>query len=298
MPRYDAYVLTSQSDVRLGESRLKNAIFLERRFRLYTVWRDRLLFDTKLMPPAVRSTGASTLLFVASGSLQIGEGPVLAAPAAFSLAESEYERVRPGAINLRTWGEPLVAVDLRFATGDVRVPIGLANGPLALPASLWSAVDTFVERLVVDGPQVDQVRALVAALEQDSIVAPGLADSIQDEPENLRRLWSALEPLFNRQATTASLLAIKRELGLSIRQLHRDATELARTFGLLGDGFRSTLKLFRMRAAVAWLATPDATLQEVAEHVGYRTVDAMARAFRDTKLPPPSAVRDIVRFPG
>ena len=37
---------------------------------------------------------------------------------------------------------------------------------------------------------------------------------------------------------------------------------------------------------------------EIAEHVGYSSVDAMSRAFRDAKLTAPSALRDLVRYPG
>ena len=35
---------------------------------------------------------------------------------------------------------------------------------------------------------------------------------------------------------------------------------------------------------------------EVATLVGYKSIDAMGRAFRDAKLPPPSAVQDAIRY--
>jgi AraC-like DNA-binding protein len=43
--------------------------------------------------------------------------------------------------------------------------------------------------------------------------------------------------------------------------------------------------------AVLLLSAPEATVAEVAKIVGYGSAIAMARAFRDAKLPAPSAIQ-------
>jgi AraC-like DNA-binding protein len=67
---------------------------------------------------------------------------------------------------------------------------------------------------------------------------------------------------------------------------------------LFGDGFRDAMRVIRLRAACLFLSAPHATPSEVARHVGYGSLDAMGRAFRDANLPSPSVVQEAVRFPG
>ena len=50
-------------------------------------------------------------------------------------------------------------------------------------------------------------------------------------------------------------------------------------------------------AAIVLLSAPEGTATEVARIVGYKSLDAMGRAFRDAKLPPPSVIQDAIRFP-
>jgi AraC-like DNA-binding protein len=47
--------------------------------------------------------------------------------------------------------------------------------------------------------------------------------------------------------------------------------------------------------AVVLLSAPEATVAEVARLVGYGSPIALARAFRDAKLPSPTAVQDGLR---
>ena len=54
--------------------------------------------------------------------------------------------------------------------------------------------------------------------------------------------------------------------------------------------------MLRLRAAVLLLSAPDATPNEVAKVVGYGSLDAMGRAFRDAQLPPPSLVQGAVHY--
>jgi AraC-like DNA-binding protein len=105
-----------------------------------------------------------------------------------------------------------------------------------------------------------------------------------------------MRPLYQDLATSASLKQIAALAGLSLRQLGRDLGDLTRTFGLFGAGFRDAMRIIRLRAAVLLLSAPDGTPSDVARVVGYGSLDAMGRAFRDAQLPAPSLVHSAVRY--
>src|SRR5207302_10226440 len=104
------------------------------------------------------------------------------------------------------------------------------------------------------------------------------------------------QPRFQHVATSTSLKQIASLAGLSLRQLGRDLTELTRTFGLFGGGFRDAMRILRLRAAALLLSAPDATPNDVARVVGYSSLDAMGRAFRDARLPPPRLVHSAPHY--
>lgn len=284
----------------LAESRLTTSVFIERRFRLYSAWRERLLFDTAHAAGPRSRTNAVTLLFILDGRAQVRGQEVRPAPTAFVLDETEYERIQPGALTLRTWGEPYVSFELRVPRVEVPpgVLVGLAHGPIALADATWQIGFRLAEAIALKELSPEPLRAFLVALEQEGLLVRGISNSIQREDTHIDRLWTALSPYYQKQATATTLLHVKKVLGLSLRQLQRDMTELIRTFELFGDGFRETQKVLRLRAALLWSSAPEATLTEIAEHVGYSSVDAMTRAFRDAKLTAPSALRDLVRYPG
>ncbi|MDX2093227.1 MAG: hypothetical protein SFX73_35620, partial [Kofleriaceae bacterium] len=120
---------------------------------------------------------------------------------------------------------------------------------------------------------------------------------VKDEPERFVRLWDVLRPLYEDLATSASLKQIAIVAKLSLRQLGRDLGDLTRTFGLFGAGFRDAMRVLRLRAAVLLLSSPGASPSDVAKGVGYGSLDAMGRAFRDASLPAPSVVQEYVRYP-
>jgi transcriptional regulator GlxA family with amidase domain len=153
---------------------------------------------------------------------------------------------------------------------------------VALPAEAWAAARALTE-------QPTEPRALAALLK-----ALGVPIEITlEEPERLRRLWNAIEPLYAQYGAAVSIKQLAGALGLSMRQVGRDAKELASTFGL--DGYRDALLLLRLRSAALMLSAPDATVVEVAKLVGYGSPIAMARAFRDARLPAPSVVQAELR---
>ena len=147
-------------------------------------------------------------------------------------------------------------------------------------------------------PDQAALHQLIVRLGEAGILSTDLTASVvETEPDRFVRLWSVMKPLYEDLATSSSLKQIALLANLSLRQLGRDLGELTRTFGLFGMGFRDAMRVLRLRAAVLLLSAPDGTPSDVARAVGYGSLDAMGRAFRDAQLPAPSVVQDAVRYP-
>jgi AraC-like DNA-binding protein len=285
-------VLSATSHLAFGGGTLRSTVFLERRLRAHVVRRDRLLFDTAFASPA-RAPSAFVHLFAQlSGTFAPAGSPALTGPCAFVLAETEFDRVTGGARTFRSFGARCTVVELRVPGADLRPPIGLAHGPVALAPVVWDAYHALEAE-----PGEPAVHRLLAALAATGVVSADLtASMVAQEPERFARVWAVMQPLYRHTATSTSLKQIASLAGLSLRQLGRDLTDLTRTFGLFGGGFRDAMRIVRLRAAVLLLSAPQATPNEVARVVGYSSLDAMGRAFRDARLPAPSLVHSAVRY--
>jgi AraC-like DNA-binding protein len=285
-------VLSAESELAFGGSTLRSTVFLERRLRLHMVKRDRLVFDTAFAPPA-KAAGPNVHLFAQlSGTFRAAGASAIRAPCAFVLAETEFDRMVHGALTFRSYGARCTIVETRVPAADLRRPIGLAHGPLALPDEVWAAYHR-----LEDQRSEAAVHALIATLGSADVLSRDLTASVvAAEPERFLRLWAVMRPLYQNLATSASLKQIAALAGLSLRQLGRDLRDLTRTFGLFGTGFRDAMRVLRLRAAVLLLSAPDGTPSDVARTIGYGSLDAMGRAFRDAHLPAPSIVQEAVRF--
>ena len=290
-------MLTATSTRTFGESRLRSIIGLERGVRAFLVWREQLLTDTRFFPPASRRHDAATVYLVLEGSMQIAGGELYRGPVAWVLDSSEFERVRPGATTFRSWGDPAITLELRLAPADVVGPVGLAAGPRPLSPATWDALGGLVDQAIEERPTEPAFLDLFERLGADQVIAPGIrAGATGVEPDHRARAWSGIRALYERLATSASLAELSELTGLSPRSMRREVVDLAKRFQLPGNSFRDIMRVMRLRAAVLFLSSPYATVSEVAEQIGYGTTDAMARAFRDAKLPPPSVVQAEVRY--
>ena len=219
-----------------------------------------------------------------------GAQPVIA-PCAFVLAETEFDRVVRGALTFRSWGERCTIVEARVSAADLRRPVGLAHGPVALADAVWAAYHA----LEVTRTEA-AVQALIASLGAADVLRRDLTTSVvTTEPERFERLWAVMRPLYQDLATSASLKQIAALAGLSLRQLGRDLRDLTRTFGLFGVGFRDAMRVLRLRAAVLLCRRP-AARRARSRRPSATAASAMGRAFRDAMLPAPSIVR-AVRYP-
>jgi AraC-like DNA-binding protein len=285
-------VLSAQNYLEFGGAVLSTTVFIERRLRVHMVRRDRLLYDTTFAAP-IKAPSENVHLFAQlTGTFTIaGESPI-AAPCAFVLAETEFDRVVPGALTFRSSGARCTIIEARVPAVDLQRPIGLAHGQLALPDSVWAGYHALHER-----PSEAAVYALLTALGETGVLSRDLTASVvATEPERFHRVWEVILPLYQKLMVSASLKQISTLADLSLRQLGRDLTDLTRTFGLFGAGFREMMRVLRLRAAVLLLSAPEATPSDVARTVGYGSLDAMGRAFRDARLPAPSIVQAAVRF--
>jgi len=279
-------VLSATSTRPFGQSLLRSTIFLERRFRTHVVVRDQLLFDSLHAPAAKKGSPFVHLYAQLRGSFQIDNGPITTGRQIYVVAETEFERRTPGARTFRSWGNPAVIIEMRVPASDLRLPVGLEHGQVALPEAVWAAYEAL---------EASPTEALGGGGVRSADLRPG---GVPDEPERFLRLWDVIRPLYEDLATSASLKQIAIIARLSLRQLGRDLGDLTRTFGLFGAGFRDAMRVLRLRAAVLLLSSPGATPSDVARAVGYGSLDAMGRAFRDAQLPAPSIVQDAVRYPG
>jgi AraC-like DNA-binding protein len=280
-------MLIANSETRVGTAGLRSTLVLERAVRATIVLRDRLAFDTRFAAAAGGKPEAVAHMFLLVSGAFVIDGQRLAAPVAHVLADDEIERPRAGVRTFRTDGDRVHVIQLRFAKATMLAPIGIAHGPVALSPAAWDAA-----RAVIADPNA--LPQLLAALA--GVITPGIvATPFADEPERFRRLWGALEPLYATYGGAASIKQIASSLQMSIRQVGRDAKELAKTFGFTG-GYREWLLVARLRTAALLLSAPEATVAEVAGLAGYGSAIAMARAFRDAKLPAPSVVQEALRI--
>jgi len=287
-------VLSATTTRPFGQSTLKSTVFLERRFRAHLFVRDRLLFDSAFAPPAKKPSAFVHLYATLSGNFSIDRGPAIQGRSSYVLAETEFDRVVPGAHTFRSWGAPGTIVELRVPATDLRLPVGLGHGPVELPAAVWDAYEALEA-----SPGEPALHQLIVRLGEVGVLSRDLTSSVvANEPERFQRLWTVLRPLYEDLAASASLKQIAIVAKLSLRQLGRDLGDLTRTFGLFGAGFRDASRVLRLRAAVLLLSAPGGTPSDVAKAIGYGSLDAMGRAFRDAQLPPPSVVQEAVRYPG
>lgn len=258
------------------------------------VRRESLAFDTKYAAAASgKPEPVGHVFLMPIGRWVSDTGEVLHGPLAFVLADDEIERPHAGSRTYRTDGERVDVVQLRIHLDDVRVPVGIDRGPFALAPSCWDAIDA----LVREAPQGHAARlaAVIDELARAGVIAGALTETvIAEEPERFRRMWQAIEPLYTTYGATTSLKQIASSAGISMRQAGRDAKEMSAAFGIAG-GYRDALLLLRLRVAALLLSAPDATVADVARAIGYGSAIAMARAFRDAKLPSPSVIQAALR---
>jgi AraC-like DNA-binding protein len=294
-------MLPGLSDLRFGGAAWKTATLLERRFRAQLFHREALRFDTRYSPPARKARGVVTLYLVLRGAVALDDGPASTGPVAFVLREDEREHRQLGTRSLQAWGSSWDGFEVQMLASDVAAPIGLAHGPLHLSARTWDALAAGAAALAPatsGDPVMPAVVTLLEALASDGAVTGDLVRSIvTEETPEVRRLAAGIGKIYAAHQASATLPDLRAATGLSLAQLGRELLSFTRTFGVFAQGWREGLRLLRLRAAVLWLSNPQLSPTEVSRIVGYRSAEAMARAFRDAEMPAPRVVAERVRCP-
>lgn len=290
-------MLYAASQTTFAGAGLRSALFYDRALRIHVMDKRRLCFDSRFAPPSPVVRDVATVYVQRAGQLAAGSA-THAGPAVWVMAETELERPVRGATTFRAWGDPSTTLEMRVARAAVRGPVGLAAGRRPASPALWAAADRLFALTGAATPDAAPLAAVAAFL--DALVADGVLHRplplTHDEPPMLVRLWQALSPAYDAYATAVTIDQLAAVSGRSSRQLRRELKAVAREFDLFGGDFRQITRILRLRAALLLLSAPDASVNEVADRVGYGSAVAMARAFRDADLPPPSEVRAAVRY--
>ena len=267
-------------------------MILEQRFRALIMDRENLIFDSRFAAAAKsRNNDFVHLYIVRHGLSGVHGGPTFDTPVMFTLLDEEFDSIDAKSATFRAWGPLSSSLAIRLPKAMCIAPIGLSHGPSQLSAELCRAVDKLTAAIDNAATETATVE-FFAQLEREHFVTPEMgAAAVNQEPDDMIRLWSAVAPLYGAFATSASMLQFSAATGLSLRQLSRNLTMLVNRYGIFGDGYRDASRVLRLRAATLLLSAEDVTATEVARIVGYSGLDSMGRALRDAKLPSPSEIR-------
>ena len=275
---------------------MRSRLLLERRVFGHVVTRDRLVFDARFVPPEQGSSDQVVLYLLVSGTFEVLEPqPVtLTGPVAFVLDEEQFEGARgQRTLFFRSAGRPYVAIELRLSRDDVIVSPSQKPAQVDTDDALWRAARALID-LEDAALAADAMRALLGELSRLGLVRADVASSITPSDDRFARVWHALRPMVERFYVLPTLEEVSIGSGLSLRQLARETAAFAASFRV-GSRWRDVMRRLRLKIAVVGLSAPEATIAIVSRAAGYGSTDAMARAFRDAGLPPPSVVQAAVR---
>jgi transcriptional regulator GlxA family with amidase domain len=167
---------------------------------------------------------------------------------------------------------------------------------IALDDRTWAAARAVARFGDEDASFRSDVTALVEQIASVGLIVPAAAARTLDgAPPAFAVLWRALRPMIERLYLTPTLQEVGNATGISIRQVDRYIQDFVSSFALVGQGWRPATLHLRLKLATLLLSAEGATMAEVASAVGYRSADAMARAFRDAGMQPPTVVQEQIR---
>jgi AraC-like DNA-binding protein len=270
-------------------------VVIDRAVWALAVRRRGLVFDSRFISPVPIRRDIATLYVIAAGWMQPHGEDAQPGPSLWVLREDELEQVAPGGRTFRCGGALAITATIVVPVRHVRVPIGLAHGPRPLGPRSVAVMDDLHDAPSIAGKK-DAFRELLADLAEQGIVERAVVDELGvHEPPTLVRMWNAVAAIYERQDTALYVDLLASLSRLSPRQVQRESKEIAARMGF--HGFRDVVRNARLRRASMLLSAVELSVTDVARVVGYGSVDAMGRAFRDAGLPPPRDVRDAILAP-
>lgn len=276
-------------------------------FHVYTLTRDQLLFDSQYIQPRLGPPFERTLLYaLLEGTVVLRDpeerldGPCLLRITPSLLEGANGRRPR----SFFNYGTPLRLVVL-WASNALVVPHARLDAGsvearhLEWPPGLLAACEDYHQR-TERGEAIQSLRAAAERLVEVCIEAGWLRLSAQGAFDKrwgslIERTFEGLLRAWIHSRNLPSLSDVSGFVGLSRSKLARDIEVFASSIALPGARWRSTTFDLRIRQATTFLSAPHAAIGDVAKIVGYGSVEAMARAFRDAGLPPPIEVRSALR---
>ncbi len=291
-------MLVARGSSTIGKGRIGWAVTFGGRIWSVMVERDGLTLDTRFVPPIEGEAKPNACVYLLlSGTFRTfgAEATVREGPCAFVLTEEQLDGERGvRSMPLRASGAPYRAIELHVAQRDVRVP----STPLVLDAATWAAAERIAALSAHAGdddlvtPMTDLLHGLASA---GVITSEAVDVALKPTSPTFARLWSALRPMVERLYLAPTIQEVSDATGVSGRQIDRHVRDFVTAFGLVGAGWRPATRHLRLKLSVILLSAEGATVGEIARVVGYGSSDAMARAFRDAKMPAPSAIQEQLR---
>jgi AraC-like DNA-binding protein len=293
-------MLVARGTLELRGAKLRWGVGFTARLWFLAVWRSGLAIDTRFIPPGRGAAKKSTCLYHLIRGVWETHPPAAASfdgPSAFLLAREHLDGGNgTRSLTYRAAGEPYASIEVHGSIDDLGTA-GSPPVPVALDARAWQSA----EQVVALGLDDDQALAarlseLVDRLRELGLVSADAHEAMTRPPSLVfRALWRAFRPLVESFSTSATLRDVSTATGLSERQASRNVESFFGRFAFPGKGWRPVLRVVRLKLAVLLLSAEHATVGDVADAVGYKSVTAMAKAFRDAKLAPPSEIQDLLR---
>ncbi len=288
-------MLAASGGTSFGSATVRSTMLFDQRFWAHVVERRHLRFDSQFIPRAERPSQCSLIYFLVEGTFAIDGRDPFVGPALFGMDEDDFEGAGSRApLRFVAEGELFVGLDLRFARRDVNADFSRGPQKLEVAERAWTAARDLVASRDQSGA-ARAMRSLIEALEHADILRPGLAARVGEGDARFGRFWKGVSHFISSYQALPSLKELADRSELSVRQVARDAQAFLDAFGVLGSRWREVTLRSRLRLAVLGLSAAEVTVSDVARASGYGSTDAMARAFRDAGLPPPSAVQAALR---
>ena len=291
-------MLVARGATTIGKGKLGWAVTFAGRVWSVMFERDGLTLDTRFVPPIEGDPKANACVYLLlRGTFRtFGDAPVVhEGPCAFVVTEEQLDGGRGvRAMPLRASGTPYRAIELHLAQADVRA----TPSPIPLDTATWEAAER-VGDLTAHADDDALVAPMTTLLER--LAAAGVISTdavkvaLKPTSPTFARLWSALRPMVERLYLAPTIQEVSDATGVSGRQIDRHVRDFVTAFGLVGAGWRPATRHLRLKLSVILLSADGASVGDVAKIVGYGSTDAMARAFRDAKMPPPSAIQEQLR---
>ena len=278
----------------VGRAEYASYVALERAFRVFTVRRSNVVWDTRFTRPQKHTSSARRVVYLLlEGWVQWHGGGRLEAPAGFVASQQAIEGLLgTPSLTLAAGGSPFQALQVGVSVSESHAE-ATALRTIELNAPLMAAARAVADQF--PGAPVEAISVLLDRCSDSGLVEPGLAATIvRDEPPQIRRIWDAFSYHYMTMNPAPTLQEMVTASGLSMRQLARDIDECFRTFGFEWRGWRDLTNEYRLRWATLLLSLEEIPVAQVAAAANYSSTAALDRAFREAGLPPPREVRRLV----